>query len=58
MEGTWRVINANTLDIRHGVSRKYLQKYIDESCFQLNNKHQSSWDTLDKLMGLGIGKVA
>ena len=55
IEGVWRRLKANTLDIRHGVSKGHLQKYIDETCYKLNYQKQGSYAAFDRVLKLGVG---
>lgn len=48
----WRRLKANTLDIRHGVSKGHLQKYIDETCYKLNDRKQESYVAFDRVLEL------
>ena len=54
IEGVWRRLKANTLDIRHGVSKGHLQKYIDETCYKLNYRKQGSYAAFDGMLELGV----
>ncbi|MBO7277462.1 MAG: transposase [Bacteroidales bacterium] len=38
MESCWAILKRSVYGIFHHVSVKYLQRYVDEFCFRLNNR--------------------
>jgi hypothetical protein len=47
IKSVWALIKRGVYGMYHHISVKYMQKYIDEFCFRLNNRrYERVFDTL------------
>lgn len=49
IESCWAILKRAVYGIYHHISIKYMQKYVDEFCFRLNNKDENSFEKLVEL---------
>ena len=58
IEGFWALLKRGVFGQFHSVSRKHLQRYVDEFCFRYNLRQHDREDafflTIDR--GLGVAK--
>lgn len=50
IESLWRVVKSNINGARHWVSKRHLQKYIDEAVFRYNYKDEGSRYAFNRLL--------
>lgn len=49
IESFWALLKRGVYGIYHHISVKYMQKYVDEFCFRMNNSDEDCFDNLVKL---------
>ena len=57
MEGFWGHFRRMILGIYHDVSDKYLQKYVDETCFRWNTRKQTEGERFATMFALSLSIV-
>lgn len=54
IEGFWALLKRGMFGQFHSVSRKHLQKYVDEFCYRYNNRANNDVFGLTISRGLGV----
>ena len=55
IEGFWALLKRGMFGQFHSVSRKHLQRYIDEFCYRYNLRHDEPEAVFDMTINLGLG---
>lgn len=55
MEGLWSILKRGIIGIYHWVSKRHLQRYVDEFTFRYNTKHLSLSERMDSLLSMVSG---
>lgn len=55
MEGFWSILKRGIIGIYHRISKRHLQKYVDEFTFRYNTKHLTTGDRIEMLLGMVMG---
>lgn len=50
IEGSWKILKNSVRDMYNRVSKKHLQKYVDEFVFRYNTKHLNEGNRFDLLL--------
>ena len=53
IEGFWALLKRGMFGLFHSVSRKHLQRYVDEFCYRYNNRNNVS--VFDQTINFGLG---
>ncbi len=52
IEGSWASLKRSIIGVYHSVSRKHLQKYVDEFVFRYNTRNMKEGERLNKILSL------
>ena len=55
IEGFWALLKRGMFGQFHSVSRRHLQKYVDEFCFRYNLRHADPLDAFALTINRGLG---
>ena len=55
IEGFWALLKRGMFGQFHSVSRKHLQRYIDEFCYRYNLRHDKPESAFNMTINLGLG---
>ena len=55
IEGFWAMLKRGMVGQFHSVSRKHLQRYVDEFCFRYNRRRSEPGETFELTVRLGLG---
>ena len=55
IEGFWALLKRGLFGQFHSVSRKYLQRYIDEFCYRYNLRNSNSFTAFNRTINRGLG---
>ena len=55
IERFWALLKRGMFGQFHSVSRKHLQRYIDEFCYRYNLRHDKPESAFDMTINLGLG---
>ena len=55
IEGFWALLKRGMFGQFHSVSRRHLQRYIDEFCYRYNLRHASTYRAFDLTINRGLG---
>lgn len=55
IEGFWALLKRGMFGQFHSVSRKHLQRYVDEFCYRYNRRKMAAGDAFDMTINLGLG---
>ena len=55
IEGFWALLKRGMFGQFHSVSKRHLQRYVDEFCFRYNHRHDERGETFDLTVRLGLG---
>ena len=55
IEGFWALLKRGMFGQFHSVSRRHLQRYVDEFCFRYNHRRDKPGETFELTVRLGLG---
>ncbi len=55
IESFWAIVKRGMFGQFHSVSRKHLQRYVDEFCYRYNTRDNDARDTFFATIKLGLG---
>ena len=55
IEGFWALLKRGMFGQFHSVSRRHLQRYVDEFCYRYNLRNADSMDAFARTINLGLG---
>lgn len=58
IEGFWALLKRGMFGQFHSVSKKHLQRYVDEFCYRYNLRHAPKGCAFDHTLNLGLGIAA
>jgi len=57
IEGFWALLKRGLFGQFHSVSRKHLQRYVDEFCYRYNLRNANPFAAFNRTINLGLGAV-
>ena len=55
MEGFWALLKRGMFGQFHSVSKRHLQRYVDEFCYRYNMRRANSMDAFNLTINRGLG---
>ena len=57
IEGAWSHFKRGILGVQHHVSRKHLDRYLDEFAFRFNSREQGEGERVNNLLAKACGRL-